>query len=215
MDSRFFPEVLQVVPGDNYTVYAYFNDGTVRCYDASELVMRSGILAQLRDRKVFVDRLTVMNGTVAWDIAGNENWRCKKAPGYQKGDEYTDKYDTTPNFNDLLDEMKKAVDAKGFGDRLGGEYSGSLIARFSNLTKGVKGAILNCRKSIDFDELAEQNVIIEMEDLKSSEDKALLMGFILARLTAVIRNKHRKNPKYRHITLVEEAHRLLRRYGIG
>ena len=73
MDSRFFPEVLQVVPGDNYTVYAYFNDGTVRRYDASELVMRSGILAQLRDRKVFVDRLTVMNGTVAWDIAGNRD----------------------------------------------------------------------------------------------------------------------------------------------
>ena len=73
MDSRFFPEVLQVVPGDNYTVYAYFNDGTVRRYDASELVMRSGILTQLRDRKVFVDRLTVMNGTVAWDIAGNRD----------------------------------------------------------------------------------------------------------------------------------------------
>ena len=73
MDSRFFPEVLQVVPGDNYTVYAYFNDGTVRRYDASELVMRSGILAQLRDRKVFVDCLTVMNGTVAWDIAGNRD----------------------------------------------------------------------------------------------------------------------------------------------
>lgn len=49
MDPRFIPEVLQVVPGDNYTVYAYFNDGTVRCYDASGLVMRSGILAQLRD----------------------------------------------------------------------------------------------------------------------------------------------------------------------
>ena len=30
MDSRFFPEVLQVVPGDSYIVYAYFNDGTVR-----------------------------------------------------------------------------------------------------------------------------------------------------------------------------------------
>ena len=73
MDPRFIPEVLQVVPGDNYTVYAYFNDGTVRHYDASELVMRSGILAQLRDRKVFVDCLTVMNGTVAWDIAGNRD----------------------------------------------------------------------------------------------------------------------------------------------
>ena len=58
MDSRFFPEVLQVVPGDNYTVYAYFNDGTVRCYDASELVMGT---------------VTVMNGSLAWDLEGNRD----------------------------------------------------------------------------------------------------------------------------------------------
>lgn len=73
MDPRFFPEVLQVVPGDNYVVYAYFNDGTVRRYDASELVMGTGVFAQLRDRQVFVDTLTVMNGTVAWDLEGNRD----------------------------------------------------------------------------------------------------------------------------------------------
>ena len=150
-----------------------------------------------------------------WDVAGNENVKCRQEPDYQEGDEYTDKYDVIPNFNDLLDEMKKVVEGKGFGERLSGEYSGSLLARFSNLTKGVKGAILNCRKSIDFDELAERNVIIEMEELKSPEDKALLMGFILSRLTAVIRSKHRENPNYRHITLVEEAHRLLSKTEYG
>ena len=73
MDSRFFPEVLQVVPGDNYIVYAYFNDGTVRCYDASELVMGKGIFARLRDRQVFVNAMTVMNGSVAWDLEGNRD----------------------------------------------------------------------------------------------------------------------------------------------
>ena len=55
MDSRFFPEVLQVVPGDSYIVYAYFNDGTVRRYDASELVMGTGVFARLRDRQIFVN----------------------------------------------------------------------------------------------------------------------------------------------------------------
>ena len=73
MDSRFFPEVLQVVPGDNYIVYAYFNDVTVRCYDASKLVMGTGVFAQLRDRQVFVNTMTVMNGSVAWDLEGNRD----------------------------------------------------------------------------------------------------------------------------------------------
>ena len=73
MDSRFFPEVLQVVPGDNYTVYAYFNDGTVRCYDASALVMGPGVFARLRDRQTFVNTMTIMNGSVAWDLEGNRD----------------------------------------------------------------------------------------------------------------------------------------------
>ena len=73
MDPRFFPEVLQAVPGEKYIVYAYFNDGTVRRYDASELVMGTGVFARLRERIVFVDTLTVMNGTVAWDVAGNRD----------------------------------------------------------------------------------------------------------------------------------------------
>ena len=64
---------MQAVPGENYIVYAYFNDGTVRRYDASELVAHGGVFAVLRDRNTFMDTLTVMNGTVAWDIAGNRD----------------------------------------------------------------------------------------------------------------------------------------------
>ena len=73
MDSLFYPEVLQAVPGENYIVYAYFNDGTVHCYDASELVMGTGVFARLRDRQVFVNTMTVMNGSVAWDLEGNRD----------------------------------------------------------------------------------------------------------------------------------------------
>ena len=73
MDSRFFPEVLQVVPGENYVLYAYFNDGTVRRYDASELVMGTGVFARLRERQIFADTMTVINGSVAWDLEGSRD----------------------------------------------------------------------------------------------------------------------------------------------
>ena len=73
MDPRFFPEVLQAVPGENYIVYAYFNDGTVRRYDASELIMGTGVFTRLRDRQVFADTMTVINGSVAWDLEGNRD----------------------------------------------------------------------------------------------------------------------------------------------
>ena len=75
MDERFFPEVLQVVPGEQYELYAYFNDGTVRRYDAAPLVARGGVFRPLTAKAVFDAALTVMNGTAAWDIEGKRDPR--------------------------------------------------------------------------------------------------------------------------------------------
>ena len=54
-----------------------------------------------------------------------------------------------------------------------------------------------------------------MEELKSPEDKALFMGLILSRLSAVIKAEHKINPEFRHLTLIEEAHRLLAKADYG
>lgn len=116
-----------------------------------------------------------------------------------------------PIMSDLLAELKLVVKSKNFGDRLESEYIGSLVSRLSNLTVGVKGRMLNCERSVNFGSIIRGNVILEMDELKSPEDKSLFMGFILNRLSAVIRNEHKKNPSFRHLTLIEEAHRLLSR----
>lgn len=111
--------------------------------------------------------------------------------------------------------MKTVVEEKEFGPELAANYKGSLISRLSNLTVGSKGAMLNCAHSTDFNYIAEHNVILEMEDLKSPEDKSLLMGFVLSRLSAIIKAKHKKNTEYKHLTLIEEAHRLLSKVEFG
>lgn len=67
---EYFPEVIQVIPTNSYKVYVYFDDGSIRLFDASELVEK-GIFKQLQDKNIFVDRCTVLNGTLAWDISGN------------------------------------------------------------------------------------------------------------------------------------------------
>lgn len=152
-----------------------------------------------------------------WNVDTDKNDVIAGNPDYEEGDEFTDKYDAFPILSDFLEALQDVVKEKNFGDRLGSEYLGSLVSRFSNLRKGVKGRMLNTPHSIDFDKIADSNVIIELENLKSAEDKALIIGFILARMSAVIRKKHRENNAYRHITLVEEAHRLLSKveYGDG
>lgn len=114
-----------------------------------------------------------------------------------------------PIMSDLLDEIRNIVKEKGFSAQMQADYEGSLVSRLSNLTVGAKGRMLNCPYSIDFRFIAYNKIIIEMDELKSPEDKALFMGFILSRLSAVIRAEHKRDERYRHLTLIEEAHRLL------
>lgn len=67
------PKVLQAVAGKDFTVYLYFNDGSVRQYNAKPLLKLGGVFAPLQDESFFKSRLTVMNDTAAWDMTGDRN----------------------------------------------------------------------------------------------------------------------------------------------
>lgn len=143
-----------------------------------------------------------------WNIDTNENERYGEEAFEQNVDSF-------PIMSDLLEEMKCVVESKHFSAQMQADYIGSLVSRLSNLTVGSKGSMLNCEHSTDFRFIAHNNVVFEMEELKSPEDKALLMGFVLSRLSAVIKMEHRVNPAFKHLTLVEEAHRLLSKVEYG
>ncbi|WP_343208557.1 DUF2442 domain-containing protein [Anaerolentibacter hominis] len=71
-----FPKVVQVIPMKNYTVYVYFEDGKIVCYDMSDMIEKE-VFQVLRDIDVFMDTCTVMNDTLAWDISGKrDNSMC-------------------------------------------------------------------------------------------------------------------------------------------
>jgi hypothetical protein len=67
------PSVWQVLPADDYKVYAYMNDGSVRLYDVKPLIKDDTVFAPLKDVHIFESALTEMNDTVAWDIKGNRD----------------------------------------------------------------------------------------------------------------------------------------------
>lgn len=73
LDTRFCPEVYQAVAGKDYVVYAYLNDGSMREFDAKTLIKQGGIFEKIKEETIFKNTLTVLNGTVAWDIAGKRN----------------------------------------------------------------------------------------------------------------------------------------------
>ena len=73
--TNFWPKVLQVYPTDDYCIYAYFNDGSVRLFDAKHLIKPGTVFEPLLDINYFKSTLSVINDTIAWDFDGTRNPR--------------------------------------------------------------------------------------------------------------------------------------------
>ena len=67
-----FPEVVKVKPNDYYTVYVYFSDGKIVCYDVKPLLEKN-VFRKLKEKDIFMDTCIILNDTLAWDISGNRD----------------------------------------------------------------------------------------------------------------------------------------------
>lgn len=56
----------------DFAVIVYFSDGIVKKYDASPLLGK-GVFSQISNIDDFMDKCTILNNTLAWDIGGNYN----------------------------------------------------------------------------------------------------------------------------------------------
>lgn len=68
----FTPEVVQVVPKENYVVEVLFQDGKIVHFDVNHL-LEKGVFTKLNDKDFYKNRCTVMNHTLAWDISGEHD----------------------------------------------------------------------------------------------------------------------------------------------
>ena len=66
------PDIIQVVPHEDYTVSVYFADGKIVLYDAKPKI-NSGVFKVLQNPEFFKKRCKIMNDTLAWDISGNND----------------------------------------------------------------------------------------------------------------------------------------------
>lgn len=70
------PDIVQVVPHEDHTVSVYFCDGKIVVYDVRPK-LEKGVFRQLADISFFMERCTIMNDTLAWDITGTgDNTKC-------------------------------------------------------------------------------------------------------------------------------------------
>lgn len=126
------------------------------------------------------------------------------------------KYDENlfPNFSDVVKQIKIVLDESDYSDDNKGDYTGSLVTRLKSLTNGINGLVFTTDDVLD-EELFDQNVIVDLSRVGSTETKSLIMGLLVLKL-----QEHRMeqravgantNDALRHITVLEEAHNLLKR----
>lgn len=148
-----------------------------------------------------------------------KGWNIATSKNNFYDDPYADGVYAFPTLSDLIKMTEVVVAEQGFDDRLKQDYIGSIKARLQGLLIGAKGLMLNTARSIDFKYLTTRNVILELEEIRNPSEKSLIMGFILTNLNEAIRANYiefrARGEKFKHITLIEEAHRLLSKYEAG
>ena len=145
----------------------------------------------------------------------DKGWDVMTGKNKYYDDPFADGVYSFPVLSDLIECTQKVVKEQGFDERLKNDYIGSIKARLQGLIVGSKGVMLNTPRSINFETLLNRKVVLELENIKSGTEKSLVMGFILANLNEAIKYKFAQDKRFKHITLIEEAHRLLSKYVPG
>ena len=107
------------------------------------------------------------------------------------------------------------VDRLGYDERITMDVKAGLVARLDQLRSGGgKGPMFDTRVSIPTEVLFGSPCILELKQLVDDDEKAFVIGLILIRLYEYYEGgQGRSVPArdgLRHVTLIEEAHRLLR-----
>jgi hypothetical protein len=95
------------------------------------------------------------------------------------------------------------------------DVQAALKARVNSLRIGGKGLMLDSRVSLSEQDLFRHPTILELKQFVNDEEKAFVIGLLMVRLYEYYEGRSRLNrsPGHNglgHITLIEEAHRLLK-----
>ena len=86
-----------------------------------------------------------------------------------------------------------------------------MCTRVKSLTKGIYGSELCAEDALTDEALFDRNVIVDLSRVGSMETKSLLMGILVMKLQDYRMCSSGMNSRLRHVTVLEEAHNLLRK----
>ena len=118
-----------------------------------------------------------------------------------------------PTFNDVTRNITYIIDNSEYDNDNKGAYKGALTKRLKSLTNGINGLIFT-KDEIANNFLFDENVIVDLSRVGSAETKSLIMGLLVLKLQEYRMTSIGMNSPLRHVTVLEEAHNLLKRTSI-
>ena len=229
-------DVLVIAPGDPYAPPASMNPlepaslepgnplRTFPLQSHADLV-RALFMAAFRADEPFPQvlsrALTECYEAAGWDLITGEpliTWERHSGQGVAGSERRLPRY---PPLASLQQKAKQVVEEIGYGDDIKKNVRGFVDVRIGSLRLGTPGRFFEGGHPLDVAALLRRNVVIELEGITNDQDKAFVMGALLIRLyeQLLLEEKERfvaeRSPnRLRHITVIEEAHRLLRNVPI-
>jgi hypothetical protein len=120
-----------------------------------------------------------------------------------------------PDFEILSSQLDYLIENSGYHSDIKSNYKGALLTRVKSLTVGLNKFIFTNAQT-PYEQMFDQNCILDISRVKSGETKALIMGLVVYILNEYRADKKgESNSGLKHITVLEEAHNLLKNTSQG
>lgn len=118
-----------------------------------------------------------------------------------------------PTIADVVVQLKKIIASSEYSADTKGDYIGALQTRLESLQTGIYSTILSSSDCTDYKKLYDQNAIIDLHHIGSTETRSLLMAMLVLGLNEwrMSCNADDMDIPLQHVTVIEEAHNILPR----
>lgn len=119
-----------------------------------------------------------------------------------------------PTFSTVVQELHNVIENSGYSAEAKGNYTGALVTRVESLASGILRQIFCSPADISYEKLFDGRTIVDLSRLGSPDTKTLIMGVLVMLLSEYRMSQAQKTGKtnndLQHVTVLEEAHNLLK-----
>jgi energy-coupling factor transporter ATP-binding protein EcfA2 len=118
-----------------------------------------------------------------------------------------------PTISDVVIQLKRIIESSEYSSDTKGDYIGALQTRLESLQNGIYSTIFSSSECIEYSKLYDENAIIDLHHVGSTETRSLLMAMIVLGLNEwrMSVNEDEMDLSLQHVTVLEEAHNILPR----